>query len=151
MKVSIGADHCGVDLRQQLIQYLQKQGFDIIDHGTLSRDSVDYPDYAQLVGEDVVKGKADFGILVCDSGMGICMAANKIRGIHAAILYNNDIARFCKEHNNANVVCFGGKYQTPYMAEQFLETYLNSKYEGGRHDRRLNKMDALSDLNLAKR
>ncbi|HTB63202.1 MAG TPA: ribose 5-phosphate isomerase B [Opitutales bacterium] len=142
MKISLGADHGGVDLKDSLAQALRAAGLEVIDRGTHGHDSVDYPDFAVAVGNDVANGTAERGILVCTTGIGICIAANKIHKVRAAICFNEDGAEFCRRHNNANVICFGQKYITPYMAQKMAMIFLNTEFEGGRHERRVNKITA---------
>lgn len=140
--LSIGADHGGYLLREALLQGLPDYTF--IDHGTHSPQSVDYPDYARLVGQDILEGKAKLGVLICTSGIGISIAANKIKGIRAALVYNEDGAYFARLHNDANVICFGQKYITPYLAIKFLKTFIITPFEGGRHLKRLAKLEPSS-------
>jgi ribose 5-phosphate isomerase B len=142
MKISLGADHGGVDLKNGLVQALREAGYEILDRGTDGHASVDYPDYAILVAEDVAQGRADRGVLVCTTGIGMCISANKIHGARAALCFNEDSAEFCRRHNDANVICFGQKYITPYMAMKLATIFLGTEFEGGRHQRRVAKMTA---------
>jgi len=142
MKVSLGADHGGVDLKDNLAQILRAAGLEIIDRGTHGHDSVDYPDFAVAVAHDVASGAAERGILVCTTGIGISIAANKIHGARAALCHNEDGAEFCRRHNDANIICFGQKYITPYMAQKMAMIFLNTDFEGGRHERRVAKITA---------
>lgn len=137
--LSIGADHGGYLLREALIQDLADYTF--IDRGTHSPSSVDYPDYAQRVAQDILSQKASFGVLICTSGIGISIAANKIQGVRAALVYNEDGAYFARLHNDANIICFGQKYITPYLAIQFLKIFVSTSFEGGRHVKRLAKLE----------
>lgn len=141
MKISIGADHGAVDLKDQLVSFLKEQGHDVLDRGTHGHESVDYPDFAAAVGTDVASGAAQFGVLMCTTGIGISISANKIHGVRAALVHNEDGAEFCRRHNDANVICFGAKYDTPYMATRLLNIFLNTPFEGGRHQRRVDKME----------
>lgn len=140
MTISMGSDHGGRELRDGLKKRLEHSGFTVIDHGTFTPDSVDYPDYAAMVAKDVLDKKADFGVLMCTTGIGVSISANKFSGIRAAVVSSDDAAEFARRHNNANIICFGGKYQTPYMAERFTKIFVNTPYEGGRHDQRLQKI-----------
>ena len=140
MIISLGADHGGVDLKTALKEHLASAGHELIDHGTHGHDSVDYPDFAQLVGKDVVEGKAQFGVLVCTTGMGISISANKIKGVRSALLHNEDVAYMARHHNDANIACFGQKYTTAPMAKKFLDIFLFTDFEGGRHSRRIEKL-----------
>lgn len=140
MKISIGADHGGVALREALSKALREQGHEVIDHGTYSTESVDYPDFSSLVGEDVNSGRADFGVLVCKTGIGMTIAANKIHGIRAALIHFAEEAALCRQHNNANVIVFGALYTLPEDAITLTNIFLKTEFEGGRHQRRLDKM-----------
>jgi ribose 5-phosphate isomerase B len=140
MKISLGADHAGVDLKDSLAQILRAAGHDVIDCGTQGHDSVDYPDFAVAVARDVASGASERGVLVCSTGIGISIAANKIHKVRAALCHNEDGAEFCRRHNDANIICFGQKYTTPYMAQKMALIFLNTPFEGGRHERRVNKI-----------
>jgi len=142
MKISIGADHGGVDLKTELVDKLTADGHAVIDRGTNTHDSVDYPDFAQQVARDVAGGQAERGVVVCTSGIGVSIAANKVPGARAAVVYNEDAARYSRWHNDANIIAFGGKYHTPYMAGLLLDVFLAEPFEGGRHERRVNKITA---------
>ena len=145
MKLAIGSDHGGHTLRLAVINSLKKSGHHVFDCGPQNEDSVDYPDYALAVGKLVVSGKAELGILMCTTGIGISIAANKIKGIRAALVHNEDGAEFSRRHNNANIICLGGKYDTPYMASKMINLFINSTFEGERHERRVNKITALEN------
>ncbi len=140
MKISLGADHAGVDLKDSLVQALRAAGHEVLDRGTHGHDSVDYPDFAVAVGNDVAGGVAERGVLVCSTGIGISIAANKIHKVRAALCHNEDGAEFCRRHNDANIICFGQKYITPYMAQKMTLIFLNTPFEGGRHERRVEKI-----------
>lgn len=141
MKISLGSDHAGYRLKSTLAAFLQTLGHAVIDHGTDSETSVDYPDFAQAVAADVVNGTARFGVLVCSSGVGISIAANKVHGIRAAVCMNEDISEFSRRHNDANIACFGQKYTTADMAKKYLEIFLRTEFDGGRHERRIGKLE----------
>ncbi|MEM8549970.1 MAG: ribose 5-phosphate isomerase B [Verrucomicrobiota bacterium] len=145
MIVSLGADHGGVDLKNAVIHALNEMGHEIVDRGTYDHERVDYPDYGRAVAEDVAEERADFGVLVCTSGIGISISANKVHGIRAAVVYNEDGAEFSRRHNDANIICFGQKYQTPYEAAKFVHIFLNTQYEGGRHERRIAKIGLIEE------
>lgn len=136
----MGSDHGGRELREALKERLQESGITVIDHGTFDAGSVDYPDYAGLVAKDIIEKKADFGVLMCTTGIGVSISANKFHGIRAAVVCCDDAAEFSRRHNNANIICFGGKYQTPYLAERFTKIFINTKYDEGRHDQRIEKI-----------
>lgn len=141
----MGSDHGGRELREALKAKLQDSGITIIDHGSFTKESVDYPDYAALVAKDVINKKAEFGILICTTGIGVSISANKFHGIRAAVVCCDDAAEFSRRHNNANIICFGGKYQTPYLAERLTKIFINTPYDGGRHDQRLTKITELEN------
>lgn len=140
MKISIGADHAGFDYKKKLVDVLKQQGHEIIDHGTHSEDSVDYPDFAHPVADDVANDKAAFGILICGSANGVAMAANKHKGIRAAICWNEELAELSREHNNANVLCLPSRFISFDLAEKISSVFISKEFEGGRHERRVNKI-----------
>ncbi|TAK19282.1 MAG: ribose 5-phosphate isomerase B [Acidobacteria bacterium] len=143
MKVSLGADHAGVELKDQLKAWLTSRGVIVNDVGTHSADSVDYPDFAAAVANDVVSGAADRGVLVCGTGLGMAIAANKFPGIRAVPVVDEASARLGREHNDANVLTLGARLTAPEEAKELLRIFLETKYEGGRHQRRLDKITAL--------
>ena len=143
MKISIGADHAGFSLKEQLRQRLAAEGHEVVDYGTNSAESVDYPDYAQPVSRDVAGGRADRGILVCSTGIGMAMAANKVHGVRAAPGQSDDEVRLTREHNDANVLTLGAKYMDDHRAMQLIEIFLNTEFIGGRHSRRVAKIAQL--------
>lgn len=143
--ISMGSDHGGRELREALKKKLEDADITIIDHGSFTEDSVDYPDYAALVAKDIINNQADFGVLMCTTGIGVSISANKIHGIRAAVVNCDDAAEFSRRHNNANIICFGGKYQTPYLAERWTKIFIDTPYDGGRHDQRLNKITKLEN------
>lgn len=139
MKISLGLDHGALSLRQPLLDYLEKSGHTVIDHGTRTADSVDYPDYARKVGDDVASGAAEVGILCCTTGIGMSMAANRIAGVRAALVHHQDEAALSRQHNKANVICFGAIHLSGEEACGLVDTFLQSTFEGGRHERRVSK------------
>ncbi len=141
MKIVAAADHGGFEMKNQIVENLRKQGFAVEDLGTNSADSVDYPDFAEKAAAKVLAGQADLGILVCGTGIGISIAANRHKGIRAAILYDDYVAKVAREHNNANVLCFGGRTMSTEDVLRRIGIFLKAAYEGGRHDRRLCKLD----------
>lgn len=144
MRIAIGADHAGFELKEHLKRVLAADGYDVEDLGTHDTASTDYPDYAAKVAREVVQGKADRGILVCMTGMGMTMAANKVRGIRAALATNPEEVALTRKHNNANVLAFSERYTKPEEADEMARIFLNTDFEsGGRHERRVNKMMAL--------
>jgi ribose 5-phosphate isomerase B len=141
-KVHIGADHAGFDLKEK-IKLLLSDKFEVLDYGTYSGDSVDYPDYAHPVADAVEKHEGDFGILICGSANGVAMAANKHKQIRAAICWLPEIAELARLHNNANVVCIPARFVSTEMAEQIVQTFMSTSFEGGRHEKRVNKIGCL--------
>lgn len=141
MKLSIGSDHGGFLLKQQVIDYLKKQNHEVIDYGCNSLDSCDYPIFAKEVAKDVSLEKVDFGILICTTGIGMSITANKFKGVRAALVTNLESAKLTRMHNNSNVICLGAKF-TPYEdAIKFIDAFLNEKFEGGRHERRVSLIE----------
>lgn len=140
MKLSIGSDHAGYDLKKQIFEYLQKEGHIVIDQGTYNKDSVDYPDFAKWVVKDVQDNEADYGILVCYTGIGMSMAANKARGIRAALVGKVEDAVLTREHNNANVLCLSAKNTSVEDAFEIIKAFLSTDFAGGRHERRVEKV-----------
>lgn len=141
MKIALGADHAGFQLKESLRAYLEKQGHTVFDFGCDSEERCDYPDYAQKAAKAVSQGKAERGVLVCGSGIGICMSANRMKGIRAVVLRIEEDARLSREHNDANVACLGGRVTKPDDAQKLLNIFLQTPFEGGRHIPRLAKMD----------
>lgn len=140
MKIALGADHAGFDLKEQVKRHLLSRGIQVQDEGTNSGDSVDYPDFARKVGADVVERRADFGILVCGTGIGMSMAANKILGIRAANVSSEFEAQMAREHNDANVLALGARVLEPSAAMRIVDKWLETTFAGGRHQRRVDKI-----------
>ncbi len=143
MRIAIGADHAGVALKDELKQWLIERGDTVDDLGTHSTDSVDYPDYAIAVARKVAGGQADRGVLVCGTGIGMAIAANKIAGIRAAPIVDEASARLSREHNNANVITLGARLTATEEARELLRIFLETEFQGGRHQKRLDKISAL--------
>ncbi len=143
MKIALGADHAGYPLKEKVKQWLIEHGVQVDDKGTQSTDSVDYPDYARKVGEDVVAKKADRGVLVCGTGIGMAISANKVPGIRAANAHTVHEAQMCREHNDANVLTLGARTLTEDEAHNILDAWLRTKFAGGRHQRRLDKISQI--------
>jgi len=139
--ITLGADHAGFTLKETLKEHLRKKGVSLVDFGTNSIESTDYPDYAQAVAESVANGASEFGLLVCSTGVGMSIAANKISGIRAALVFDEEMATLARQHNNANVLCIGSKVTPPDKAIRILDAFLNARFEGGRHERRVNKFE----------
>ncbi|RPJ71554.1 MAG: ribose 5-phosphate isomerase B [Acidobacteria bacterium] len=143
MRISIGADHAGYELKESIKQALTARGVAVDDVGTYSGDSVDYPDYAAEVAGRVVAGRSDRGILVCGTGIGMAMAANKIGGVRAAPAHDAASARLAREHNDANILALGARLTPTELALELVRIFLETPFEGGRHQRRLDKVTAL--------
>ncbi len=141
LTIALGADHGGIDLKRQLLAALREAGHAVTDLGTHGTESVDYPDFAQPVAAMVASGAARFGVLVCGSGIGMAITANRNPGIRAAVLHNTTEARLTRAHNDANIACFGGRTTGVEVALDCLHTFLATPYEGGRHDRRIAKIE----------
>ncbi|MDP9292474.1 MAG: ribose 5-phosphate isomerase B [Verrucomicrobiota bacterium] len=148
LRVALGADHGGVELKKKLHARLGAKGFSVGDFGSFSRESVDYPDYAQSVCEEIVAGRVDFGILVCRSGIGMSMAANRYPKIRAALVNSVEEALVTRMHNNANVLCLASDHLDPELAEKITDVFLQTPFEGGRHDRRVEKLEHLGHSSL---
>ena len=143
MKIALGADHAGFELKEKIKQYLLDKGVTVDDHGTHSNGSVDYPDYAFQVAEQVSAGKADCGILVCGSGIGMSIAANKVHGIRAAHVTSEIEAQLSREHNDANVLSVGGRVLDESTARKIVDRWLDTDFAGGRHQQRVEKITAI--------
>jgi len=138
--VAIGCDHAGYEYKTVIGDFLQNKGLTIIDFGTHSVSSVDYPDFAHPVANAVENGEAGCGILICGSGNGVAITANKHQGIRAAICWQSDLARLAREHNNANILCIPARFVSTPMAEEMVSIFLNTSFEGGRHEKRVEKI-----------
>ena len=141
MKLVIGNDHAGVEFKEKLVKVLEERGHEVINVGTDSLESVDYPDIAVLVGEKVLDGEAKFGILICGTGIGISIAANKIKGIRAALVHNEFTAKLARLHNDANVIALGARVIGDELGLACVETFINTEFEGGRHARKVSKIE----------
>jgi len=144
MKISIGSDHRGYIYKERIKSILSKEGYEVIDFGPDSEESVDYPDYSVKVGESVSSKESDFGVLVCGSGLGVSITANKVKGVRAVNICSEKTAEMGRKHNNANVVCFGQDVLSFDVVENSLKIFLNTEFEGDRHQRRLDKITALT-------
>jgi ribose 5-phosphate isomerase B len=142
-RIAIGCDHRGFALKQLIMPFLRSAGYSYQDFGSYDTVPVDYPDIARKVGEAVVSGDFDQGILICSTGIGICIAANKMKGIRAALCHNTFEAQRARRHNDANVLCLGGEYIDTELALEIVKTFLVTDFEGGRHVQRVDKIRAL--------
>ena len=140
MKISIGNDHAGPDYKKAIVQFLESKGHTITNHGTDTFDSVDYPDFGHKVAHDVAEGKADFGIIICGSGNGIAMSANKHQGIRAALCWIKEIAALARQHNDANIISIPARYTSIQQAIEMVDVFINTDFEGGRHATRVGKI-----------
>ena len=143
MKLSLGADHAGYELKEKLKKFLKAKGHRVIDRGTDSPESVDYPDFARKVARDVAKKRAKFGILICGSGLGMAMAANRVRGVRAAPCESVYTVKMARAHNDANILTLGARITGPAKARRMADVFLKTKFEGGRHLRRVKKIEKL--------
>jgi ribose 5-phosphate isomerase B len=149
--IALGADHAGWQLKEEIKAWLLERNVDLLDFGTHSPDSVDYPDYAAQVGEAVAAGKAARGVLVCGTGIGMAMAANKVPGVRAAFCPDLFTARMSREHNDANVLALGGRLTSGEVALEIVEMWLRAEFQGGRHARRVGKLTELEQRHVQMR
>jgi ribose 5-phosphate isomerase B len=140
MKISIGNDHAGPDYKKAIVQFLEEKGYTVYNHGTDSIESVDYPDFGHLVAQDVANNTADFGIVICGSGNGIAMTANKHQAIRAALCWNKEIAFLARTHNDANVLSIPARFTAIPQVIEMVDTFLQTPFEGGRHAQRVDKI-----------
>ena len=143
MKIAVGSDHGGIHLKNHIREYLTAKGIEVLDCGTYTEESTDYPDYAAKVCQAINTGEVERGILVCGTGIGISIAANKIKGIRAALCHETYTAKMSREHNNANVLAMGGRTTGFEIADEIVRTWIKTEFAGGRHERRVNKIMAL--------
>jgi ribose 5-phosphate isomerase B len=139
--IGIGSDHAGFYLKEQILKYLVDSGYLPVDFGCYSQDSVDYPDYAHLVANSISKGDLEFGILICGSGQGVCMTANKHNNVRASICWNSEISSLARQHNDSNIICLPARFLNYEQVIDILKTFLNTEFEGGRHSKRVSKID----------
>jgi ribose 5-phosphate isomerase B len=146
MRIAIGCDHRGVELKKTIINWLEETGHEYEDFGSYGTESVDFPDFARKVAEGVAKGDFERGILICDTGIGMCITANKVKGIRAAPCYNVFNARRARQHNDANILCLGGgEEQLQDPVAEIVDAFLTTEFEGGRHQRRIDKIKAMEN------
>ncbi|MGX1022956.1 ribose 5-phosphate isomerase B [Flavobacterium sp. CS20] len=143
MQISIGNDHAGTEYKQAIIKHLEENGHQIINHGTDQEDAVDYPDFVHPVAEDVENQKAQFGIVICGSGNGANMTANKHQGVRSALCWNNEIVALARQHNNANILSIPARFVSLQQAIKFVDIFLDTPFDGGRHQRRVEKIACL--------
>lgn len=143
-KIAIGCDHAGFDYKEHLKAWLEKNGYETKDFGTYSKESTDYPDFAHPVAEAVEKNQFEMGILICGSANGVAMSANKHKGVRAAVCWLEEVASLARLHNNANVLCLPARFVSFDEAEKITDRFLHESFEGGRHERRVNKIGTLT-------
>ena len=142
---AIASDHRGVALKNEIVQFLKAKGFQVQDLGTDSEASVDYPDFALKAADAVAKGKANSGIVICHSGIGVSISANKVRGIRAALCQTVEQTELARKHTDANILALPAGFVTPELAKKIVETWVTAKFEGGRHERRINKIKTIEE------
>lgn len=146
MRVAIGCDHAGIVLKPAVVEVLTAEHCEVVDCGTWSGDSVDYPDYGAAVGQKVAGGEAELGVIICGTGIGISIAANKLRGVRAALCHDTFSARMSRAHNDANVLALGARVIGPGLAQEIVRVFLQEQFAGGRHSIRVDKLRALEAL-----
>lgn len=139
----IASDHGGYELKQALIAYLTQKGIEVIDGGTNSEDSVDYPEFGAKVGKAVSTGEIEAGIVICGTGIGISIAANRFKGVRASLCHSVDYATLTRQHNNSNILALGGRFLTESEAKEIVDAWISTEYEGGRHQNRVELLDSL--------
>ena len=142
MKIAIGNDHAGTILKNKIVYFLSMKNIVVINHGCDSTESVDYPDFVHPVVNDVIKSRVNFGILLCGTANGVAMTANKEKNIRAGVCWNKEIASLIRKHNNANILCIPARFIPTEILLETVETFLNTEFEGGRHQRRINKINS---------
>lgn len=148
MKIAIGSDHIGYDLKLHITEYLREKGYEVSDYGTDSRERCDYPVYGEKVAKAVASGECRFGVLICGTGVGISLAANKVLGIRAVVCSEPYSARLSRMHNDTNIVAFGARVIGEAMAEMIVDEFLSAEFEGGRHERRVRMIEETERRNL---
>ena len=141
--IAIGADHAGYEFKSAILEILHNKGLEVKDHGTYSADSVDYPDFAHPVANAVQNGEAGLGILICGSGNGVAITANKHQDVRAALCWQADLAKLAREHNNANVLCVPARFVSLAVDEEMVNTFIDTQFEGGRHEKRVEKISCM--------
>lgn len=141
MNIAIGGDHAGFQYKSRIVKHLQELGHTVQDFGPNTEDSVDYPDHVHPLAESIEKNENELGILICGSGNGVAMTANKHKGIRAALCWNTELAALAREHNNANIICLPARFVAYEYAESLINTFIETSFEGGRHQRRVDKIN----------
>lgn len=145
MKIGIGNDHSAVEMKQEVAGFLKELGYEVVNYGTDSFESCNYPEYGEIVGNAVAAGEVDLGILICGTGVGISLAANKVKGIRAVVCSEPYSARLSRQHNNSNILAFGARVIGIEMAKMIIEEWLNAEFEGGRHQTRVDMIMDIED------
>ena len=148
MKIAIGNDHVALDMKNHIVAYLEAKGYTLVNFGTDSTERADYPLYGKAVAQAVASGECDLGILICGTGIGISLAANKVKGIRAAVCSDTTSAKFSREHNNANIIAFGARVVGTATAETIVDAFLEAEFEGGRHANRVDMITAIEEGRL---
>ena len=148
MKIAIGNDHTAVEMKNHIVQYLSQKGYSLINYGTDTDERVDYPVFGKRVADAVASGECDLGILICGTGIGISLAANKVKGIRAAVCSEPYSAMMTRRHNNSNIIAFGARVVGPATAEMIVDAFLEAEYEGGRHGARVDMISAIENGEL---
>ena len=141
MKIAIGSDHAGFELKEEIRKYLEDKGYEYVDCGVYNTDSADYPVQAKLTCDKIISGECDRGILCCGTGIGISIAANKVKGVRCGLCTSVEMAKLTKQHNNANILALGGRTTAPELAMEIVDAWLDTEFEGGRHQRRVDMLD----------
>lgn len=149
MKIGIGNDHSAVEMKKEVTEYLEKKGFEVINYGTDKEESCNYPEYAERVGRDVAAGKVDLGILICGTGVGMSLAANKVKGVRAVVCSEPYSARLSRQHNNTNILALGARVIGTEMAKMIIDEWLGAEFMGGRHQTRVDMIMAIEERNEA--
>ncbi|MCA1629238.1 MAG: ribose 5-phosphate isomerase B [Acidobacteria bacterium] len=142
-KIALGSDHAGYEAKERARRVLEELGAEVSDKGTYGAESVDYPDFGAAVGRAVANGEVEMGVLICGSGIGISIAANKIPGVRAGVCWNEETARLARQHNDANVLCIGARFVEPGLAARMIRAFVETGFEGGRHQQRVEKISKL--------
>ena len=146
MRIALGCDHAGLDLKNHLIEYLKSSGHDIIDYGTYTKESCDYPDYAYPAALSLANGEADYAIVICFTGVGVSMVANKVKGVRCSLVTNVEDAVLTKEHNDSNCLALGAKNVSFELAQDIVDAWINAVFAGGRHINRVNKIKVVEEV-----
>lgn len=144
MKIALSADHAGFELKEKIYKYLESKGHSVTDFGTYSKESIDYPEFAYVASKSIVEHNNELGILICGSGVGVSITANKVKGIRAANCFNEEMATLARQHNNANVLCLGARFINADLALTMVEKFISTDFEGGRHKVRVDKIHDLT-------